>query len=150
MARINLLHAGLCVSNLENSLRFYTDGLGFVVAETFTAGDEVAPLGEITSGAKMTSQTIVKDGVRLELLWWPEPGCVGTPSTPRNQLGLTHLSFVVDDIADTEARLVALGAEVIESTRSRIDTGSGAVDLVFLTDPDGTRIEIVKLGSSPT
>ena len=84
------------------ALRFYTDGLGFEVAETFTAGDEVAPLGEITSGAKMTSQTIVKDGVRLELLWWPEPGCVGTPSTQRNQLGLTHLSFVVDDIADTE------------------------------------------------
>ncbi len=57
---------------------------------------------------------------------------------------------MVDDIADTESRLVALGAEVIESTRSRIDTGSGAVDLVFLTDPDGSRIEIVKLGSSPT
>ena len=57
---------------------------------------------------------------------------------------------MVDDIADTESRLVALGAEVIESTRSRIDTGSGAVDLVFLTDPDGSRIEIVKLASSPT
>ena len=55
------------------------------------------------------------------------------------------LSFVVDDIADTEARLVALGAEIIESTRTHIDTGSGTVDLVFLTDPDGTRIEIVKL-----
>ena len=53
---------------------------------------------------------------------------------------------MVDGIADTETRLVALGAEIIESTRTHIDTGSGTVDLVFLTDPDETRIEIVKFG----
>ena len=52
---------------------------------------------------------------------------------------------MVDDIANIEAGLVALGAEIIESMRTHIDTGSGTDDLVFLTDPDGTRIEIVKL-----
>jgi lactoylglutathione lyase len=148
MASISVSHTGLCVSNLETSLRFYTEGLGFVVSDIYTAGDEIAPAAEITSTAQLTSQMIVKDGLTLELLWWAEPGSCGTPSTARNQVGLTHLSFTVDDVADTAARLVALGATVIASTRSRFSHGPMSVELVFLTDPDGTRIELVHWGNS--
>jgi lactoylglutathione lyase len=148
MASISVSHTGLCVSNLETSLRFYTEGLGFVVSDTYTAGDEIAPAAEITSTAQLTSQMIVKDGLTLELLWWAEPGSCGTPSTARNQVGLTHLSFTVDDVADTAARLVALGATVIASTRSRFNHGPMSVELVFLTDPDGTRVELVHWGNS--
>jgi catechol 2,3-dioxygenase-like lactoylglutathione lyase family enzyme len=141
---LRVSHTGLCVSDLQRSLRFYVEGLGFEIAETYTAGNEVAAAAEITAEAKMTSQMVVKDGVKLELLWWVEPGSNGTPSTQRNQLGLTHLSFAVDDITAAEVRLVGLGATVIESTRTHVETGSISVDLLFLTDPDGTRIELVK------
>lgn len=141
---LRVSHTGLCVSDLQRSLRFYVDGLGFEVAETYTAGNEIAAAAEITADAKMTSQMIVKDGLKLELLWWIEPGSGGTPSTKRNQLGLTHLSFAVDDIAAAEARLVGLGATVVESTRTHVEAASITVDLLFLTDPDGTRIELVK------
>jgi catechol 2,3-dioxygenase-like lactoylglutathione lyase family enzyme len=143
MSSITISHAGLCVSDLETSIRFYTEGLGFHRAETYTAGDEIAPAAEIPSGAKMTMQMLVKDQVRLELLWWEKPGSHGTPSSARNQLGLTHLSFTVDDIEQAEARLVELGGTPIESTRSHWNRGPIA-NLIFLTDPDGTRIELVK------
>jgi catechol 2,3-dioxygenase-like lactoylglutathione lyase family enzyme len=143
-AGLRVSHTGLCVSDLQRSLRFYVDGLGFELAETYTAGNEVAAAAEITTDSKMTSQMIVKDGLKLELLWWAEPGSNGTPSTARNQLGLTHLSFSVDDISAAETRLVALGATVVESTRTHVEAASIAVDLLFLTDPDGTRIELVK------
>src|SRR5690606_24182745 len=42
MANVSVSHIGLCVSDLEASLRFYTEGLGFEVAEGFDVGDEVA------------------------------------------------------------------------------------------------------------
>lgn len=143
VSRIRVSHTGLCVSDLQKSLRFYTEGLGFVLADTYTAGNEVAAAAEIASTTQLTSQMIVKDGLRLELLWWAEPGTCGTPSAVRNHMGLTHLSFAVDDVADIAARLVALGATVIESTRTHFSHGPMSVDLLFVTDPDGNRIELL-------
>ncbi|WP_083063545.1 VOC family protein [Mycobacterium arosiense] len=148
MAELRVSHVGLCVADLTTSLRFYTEGLGFEVAETYGAGEEVAAAAEITGGAQLTSQMITKDGLRLELMWWAEPGCIGAPSTRRNQVGLTHLSFEVDDLPGAEARLVVHGAKVIESTRTCVRNADVGYDLVFLTDPDGNRIELIQWISS--
>lgn len=147
MAELSVSHVGLCVADLTEALRFYNEGLGFTVTEIHSAGEEVAATAEINGGARLTSQMIVKDGLRLELLWWAEPGCVGAPSAARNQIGLTHLSFTVDDLSAAEARLVALGAKVIESTRTSVRNDDVGYDLVFLTDLDGTRIELLKWNS---
>lgn len=144
MATVRMSHAGLCVSDLETSLRFYTEGLGFEVAEGYDVGDEVADTLEVPRGVQLRSQMIVKDGTKLELLGWTSPAVEGTPSSARNQLGLTHLSFEVEDLAAVEARLVALGARVIGSTRTHIDMGVATLDLLFLADPDGTRIELME------
>ncbi|BBZ15369.1 VOC family protein [Mycobacterium branderi] len=144
MTELSVSHVGLCVADLRTSLRFYTEGLGFEVAETYDAGAEVAGAAEITGSTQLTSQMITKDGFRLELLWWAEPGCVGAPPGTRNQVGLTHLSFEVDDLPSAEARLVAHGATVIESTRTSVRNDDVGYDLVFLTDPDGNRIELLE------
>ena len=97
---VQISHVGLCVSDLERSLRFYVDGLGFEVQETIPCGDEVGPLGEVESPVEMVAQFIAKDGTRVELLAWPMPGVVGEPSRRRNQIGLTHLAMQVDDIEE--------------------------------------------------
>jgi len=148
MAEFSVSHVGLCVADLKEALRFYTEGLGLKVAETYSAGEEVAAAAEINCGARLTSQMIVKDGLRRELLWWAEPGCAGAPSAARNQRGLTYLSLTVDDLSAAEARLVALGAKIIESTRTSVRNDDVAYDLAFLTDPDGTRIELLKWNNS--
>jgi catechol 2,3-dioxygenase-like lactoylglutathione lyase family enzyme len=59
-----------------------------------------------------------------------------------NQLGLTHLSLRVDDLDAQLARLVEAGVEVLEPTR--IDLPEAGVKAVFVSDPDGTRIELVQ------
>jgi len=68
MATVRLSHTGLCVSDLETSLRFYTEGLGFEVAEGYDVGDEVADTLEVPHGVVLRSQMIVKDGTRIELM----------------------------------------------------------------------------------
>ena len=72
------------------------------------------------------------------------PAVHGSPSQFRNQRGLTHLSFEVDDIAATEARLLALGGVAIPGARARLDRQPADISLVFLADPDGTRIELLQ------
>ena len=146
MATTAFSHTALCVSDLHRSTRFYTEALGYELLERHETGDEVAGLCEIKMPPpiKMQVQFLAKDGVKLELIHWEAPGVFGEPSQSRNQLGLTHLSFEVTDLPTVEAHLVSLGAQLIEGTRSHTDTERYQVDMVFLADPDGTRIELVE------
>ena len=149
MANVTVSHIGLCVSDLDASLRFYTEGLGFEVAEAFDVGDEVAHTLEVERGVVLKSQMIQKDGLKVELLGWTSPQPFGVASSSRGQIGITHLSFNVVDIAAVEQRLVEFGATVIESTRTAIPFPGGAMHLHFLADPDGTRVELMEAVVDP-
>lgn len=139
--RATTSHIGLCVRDLERSRRFYVDGLGF---EEHARFELAQPLAEMDGPCDLTALFIEKDGLRLELLDFRAPPVFGSPSTRRNQVGLTHLSFVVDDVDAVAEELESYGGTIIEGTRSGQDDPAG-VQIVFLEDPDGTRIELVRL-----
>ena len=144
-------HVGLCVRDLDRSLRFFCDGLGFEKAEGFELDSDTAPGLERSLGVpgpvKIVSQFIQNDTMKIELLHFVSPGVDGTPSAVRNQVGLTHLSFYVDDLDAATKHLVDCGATVIEETRA-----SPGIDLLFLADPDGVRVELMAApsGTSPS
>lgn len=134
-------HIGLCVSSLDQARRFYVDGLGF---EDFARFEIDRPLAEMDDACDLTSCFVQKDGLRVELLYFRKPNPTGTPSSRRTQLGLTHLSFVVADVDAAAAELVAFGGTIIHGTRSGNDDPD-VVQIVFLADPDGNRIELMRL-----
>jgi len=142
---VRVSHVALAVSDLQASSRFYTQGLGFEAGPCFEAGDEVAAVSEVSPPVRMRSLYLTKDGFRLELMAWETPAVHGRPAATRNQRGLTHLSFEVDDIDATEARLLALGGQPLPGARVRLDRKPAEISLVFLADPDGTRIELMHL-----
>lgn len=135
-------HVGLCVSDLDRALRFYCDGLGFTVAERFDLDASAIPALarslEVPDAGAFVSQMITSGAMKVELLVYPGRPTEGTPSTSRGMLGLTHLSFYVDDVDATAARLVELGGTLLADTRA--DVG---ITLQFLADPDGTRVELM-------
>jgi catechol 2,3-dioxygenase-like lactoylglutathione lyase family enzyme len=141
-------HLGLCVANLERSLRFYCDGLGFEKGESFAVGNAYRAALEVEGDVDLLSQFIRLGALAIELLAYRSPGSVGKPSTRRNQLGYTHLSFYVGDVDEAARSLVACGGRVLPETR----TGAGdpeAVQIVFVADPDGTRIELMSQTGKP-
>ncbi len=140
-------HVGICVSDLERSLRFYCEGLGFELVESFTVGTEFGRLMEVEGDIVLQSRFITRDGVRLELLRFDAPGFHGPAARrPMNQLGLTHLSVRVADVDATAARIRELGGAVFDHTRSKFDNPDGSnTDFVYCTDPDGVRIELMRL-----
>lgn len=137
-------HVGICVSDLERSVRFYCEGLGFELVQSHTVGKEFGPLMEIED-VVLQSRFIRRDGVSLELLHFDAPGHEGEPvRRPMNQLGLTHLSLRVGDLDAVAHVIESLGGTVVLGTRTTFGP-SDALDFVYCTDPDGTRIELMHL-----
>ena len=139
-------HVGICVSDLERSLRFYCDALGFEPAESHDIGQEFARLMDLGE-VEVASQFIRRGATAIELLCFRTPAPFGTRERrPLHQLGLTHLSFRVRDLAATAARIVELGGVVVESSRTALDVGAAKLEFVYCTDPDGVRVELMDLG----
>jgi catechol 2,3-dioxygenase-like lactoylglutathione lyase family enzyme len=136
------LHIGLCVSDVERSLRFYCDGLGFERAENYDLEESMFDgLGralEVDAPVQLRSQMITRGQWKIELLGFAQPEVVGAPSAARNMLGFTHLSLDVDDVDSVANLLVELGGTILESTRARL-----GFDVLFVADPDGTRVELM-------
>jgi lactoylglutathione lyase len=139
-------HLGICVSDLERSLRFYCEGLGFEEVAAHEVGAEFGGLMEL-DGLELSSRMIHAGGTTLELLGYASPAVEGDPvRRPMNRLGLTHLSFRVDDLEAVAGRIESLGGHVVSGTRTTLDLGGTALDFVYCTDPDGVRIELMDLG----
>ena len=139
-------HFGICVSDLKRSLAFYCGAFGFEEAESHLIGTEFARLMDLPDVA-VTSQFIRKGPTAIELLAFSEPAPYGERERRAvNQLGLTHLSFRVRDVAATTARVEELGGAVVESSRTTLDFGGAPLEFVYCTDPDGVRVELMNLG----
>lgn len=134
-------HIGLCVSDLAKSMRFYCDGLGFTKIMEYDIAEQIP---EVDAPCSLTSTFLEKDGMRLELLSYRQPGVIGTPPTRRNHLGLTHLSFFAEDIDAAAEELSGFGGTIVDDTRVGLDDSS-APQFVFLADPDGNRVELMHI-----
>ncbi len=141
---VTISHIGICTSNIERSIQFYTEALGFVVEQSI---DEIGPpfdtLLEIP-GAKICAHHLKCGDVTIELVGFPNNEVIGTTERrPMNQLGFTHMTLVVDDIDAVADRIVKYGGQV--HTETKIDSPYGP--LFFCTDPDGVRLELVQVAA---
>jgi len=90
------------------------------------------------------SAMLLRGDVRIELLQWVDVPTSGGGKKPMTELGFTHLSFRVDEIDDLTDAVVAAGGAVHPQTLSFVGPeGSPQTGLLYYTDPDGTRIEVM-------
>lgn len=143
-----LSHIGICVCELERSVAFYRDALGFEeVSRLQVSGPESERLLELAGGA-VHAVYLQRDGTRIELLYYPEAGHQGAPAPrPMNQLGFTHLSLRVADLDAVVAAVVSRGGACLDQTR--ISNEAWRSEAVFVTDPDGVRIELLQSLGDP-
>ena len=142
-----LTHLGICVSDLERSVRFYEQALGFRIVGTFSAGDAATATILELEGVKAEMVYLERDGWRIELLHYLSPGHQGDGQRrAMNLLGLTHLSFAVDDLDAIADVVERLGGRVLPGTRATFESGNSGL---FLLDPDGLRIELIDRKGDP-
>ena len=142
-----LTHVGICVSDLERSLRFYRDLLGCRWEHALDVEGEPSDQLLRLRGTKLHAEYLTRDGVRIELLHFASPPAPPRPDRPLNQHGLTHLSFRVADMDAVLGALRAAGERVLEETVLRFPEWRSAA--CFITDPDGQLIELVQAPGDP-
>ena len=145
IARIT--HVGIGVSNLERSLRFYRDLLGFTWEHELEVEGEPTDTLLRLRGTKLRAEYLTRDGVRIELLYFASPPAPSRPERPMNQYGLTHLSFRVTDMDAVLEALRAAGERVLEETVIRFPEWQSAACMIL--DPDGQLIELVQAPGDP-
>jgi glyoxylase I family protein len=142
-----LTHVGICVSDLERSLRFYRDALGCKEVGRLEMARGAADTLNGMQGVRVRAIYLERDGWRLELIAFAEPGWIG-PQAPRpmNQLGLTHLSLRVADLDAACAQIEAAGGGLLPETRVG---RPGRTRAIMAHDPDGMRLELVEGPGDP-
>ena len=143
MSVLGFSHVAVCVADLERSLVFYGDGLGFdEVSRLDAEGEHIDRLLGV-GGARLRAVFLRRDGVTLELLWFRDRAAAApADARPMDQPGLTHVSLNVSDIDAVAERLSALGGRVLAD--SAVTVAKLGARAVFVLDPDGTRVELVE------
>jgi catechol 2,3-dioxygenase-like lactoylglutathione lyase family enzyme len=151
MTILNVDHINIVVSDLERSVAFYTEVLGF--SETRRATLEGAWVEKIVGleGVHAKVAYVVAPGgePRLELLQYvsPKGETIAACSTP-NTLGLRHIAFRVEDIEATCAKLRESGAKVFSDPvivpAGVVSHDAGEKVLCYFLDPDGVLLELAE------
>lgn len=148
MAIQRVTHVGICVTDLDRSVRFYRDLLGFRPVSELQIGGEPCDVLLQLKDVDLRAIYLERDGLRLELLHFDSPPRRNPP--PRramNDLGFTHISIRVSDLGALINQFRAEGANIIDS--SRIDMPAFESGAVMITDPDGVMIELVQTSGDP-
>jgi len=144
-------HVNIVVSDLERSVRFYVDVLGF--EETRRAHLEGVWIESVVGLRGVRADVVYVQprggGPRIELIQYASPsGAVIPECGLANTIGLRHIAFRVRDMATACARIEAagvkfLGAPVtVPSDVVRHDAGEKR--LCYFRDPDGVLLELAE------
>jgi catechol 2,3-dioxygenase-like lactoylglutathione lyase family enzyme len=139
-----LAHTGLTVSDLDRSIAFYRDALGFevVLTQEKQGGYLGAIVGYPDAHVRMAHLELPGSPHRIELFEYLVPRSAPRTTEPRD-VGVTHVCLVVDDLAALHERLDATGLVSFFSDPVEVDTGANrGGSALYLRDPDGIILEL--------
>jgi catechol 2,3-dioxygenase-like lactoylglutathione lyase family enzyme len=144
MKATGVAHIAICVRDLETSLHFYRDLLGMAVKLHATQpmarrpGASSQAMYETSHGARTVANVYFDDpattGPFLVLTSHPGDQVSGQP-IKLDQIGISHISFVVDDVRRVADELIAKGVPIAGELKDFCDA-QGNMRTFFVHDPD--------------
>ena len=141
-------HVGVCVRDMAESLKFYRDALGMKgVGEKITditeGGTQTARLDNYSLERNTRHWVSLSYGddltPTLTLTSHPGEKVDGKPIL-LDQVGISHISFGVADVAALANELGAKGYELAGSRESFTDS-TGEIRSIYVRDPDGILVQ---------
>ena len=143
-------HVAFCVQDMDKSLGFYRDALGFRVLSDRIQDTTTGGLPHVYKHQRNTRRQVTlafaEGDARPQLVITEHPGEApdGDP-IKLDQIGISHLSFTVPSVAQLTQDLQAKGYE----TSGPVDAFKnerGEVRTVFFLDPDGILVQFDESG----
>ncbi|MDE3118693.1 MAG: VOC family protein [Nitrospirota bacterium] len=119
-----LLHTRMRVSDMDQTIRFYTEVLGLQVLDRKTS----------PRGSHLAFLAVPNSEELIELCSFPPSGPV------RVQEDLVHLAFEVENLDEAMAQLAAQGVRITDGP-TRSASGSR---FLFIDAPDGYEVELIE------
>lgn len=138
-------HTGITVSNLERSLAFWRDVLGFEFSHTAHQKGELAE--EITGvkGAELKLAVLkTPGGHKIELLEYLAPADRKRANLRPCDVGSLHIALVVQDLSAALDRIAGSGWKTAGQPQILTKGPNAGRRVVYVRDPDGTTIELME------
>jgi catechol 2,3-dioxygenase-like lactoylglutathione lyase family enzyme len=138
-------HTGFTVSDLERSLVFWRDVLGFELSHRAHQTGELASRITGIPGSEISLAVVRAPGHKIELLQYHAPPDRQLKNTHRPcDLGAVHVALTVDNLVAVLETIAASGWTA-RGTPQTLTTGPNAGRrVVYVRDPDGTTIELMQ------
>ena len=138
-------HTGITVSNLERSLAFWRDVLGFELSHRAHQTGELA--SEITgvAGAEISLAVLkTPSGHKIELLEYLAPPDRKKIDARPCDVGSAHVALTVDNLDAVLDAIAAAGWKVAGQPQTLQSGPNAGKRVVYVRDPDGTTIEFMQ------
>jgi catechol 2,3-dioxygenase-like lactoylglutathione lyase family enzyme len=138
----DIRHTGIVVIDLEESLHFYRDLLGFqIVKQMEEAGDHIDNISSLRNVKVTTVKMTSPSGQMIELLkYHSHPAEQKTREIC--EIGISHIAFTVDDLDIEYERLKDKGVQFNSPPQLSPD---GYAKVTFCRATEGTLIELVEV-----
>ncbi len=137
-------HTGITVTNLERSLAFWRDVLGFELSHRPHQTGKLA--SEITGvpGAEISIAVLKGYGHKIELLEYQAPADRKRVSLRPCDVGFVHVALVVDNLDAVLATIAKSGWQAAGQPQTLTAGPNAGKRVVYVRDPDGTTIEFMQ------
>jgi len=137
-------HTGITVANLERSLAFWRDVLGFELSHRPRQTGDLA--SEITGvpGAEISIAVLKGYGHKIELLQYLAPSDRKHVDLRPCDVGSVHVALTVDDLDAVLQHITAWGWKAAGKPQTLKSGPNAGKRVVYVRDPDGTTIEFMQ------
>lgn len=137
-------HTGFTVANIERSLAFWKDVLGFELSHRAHHKGDLASEVTGVSGAEISIAVLKAPGHRIELLEYHAPADRKRVDLRPCDVGSAHVALTVDNLDAVLSTIAASGWKAAGKPQT-LKTGPNAGKrIIYIRDPDGTTIELMQ------
>ena len=140
-------HTGISVSNLERSLAFWRDILGFEFSHNTHQKGEIAEQITGLKGAELKLAVVkAPGGHKIELLEYLAPADRKKDNALRPcDVGHVHVALTVENLDSLLERIAASGWKAAGKPQSLTSGPNAGKRVIYVRDPDGTTIEFMQM-----
>ncbi len=137
-------HTGITVANLDRSLAFWQDVLGFELSHRAHQTGDLAR--EITGvpGAEISIAVLKAPGHKIELLEYHAPSDRKRADLRPCDVGSVHVALTVDNLDAVLSTIAASGWKAAGKPQTVKSGPNAGKRVIYVRDPDGTTIEFMQ------